>query len=319
MVASGGCTAAALAASGSVADLHIVDPNPAQVALARLKLALVAGSSPEERLALMGHAALPPGERAEELRRRLQALGLDEGSLGPVDEIAALGPDHAGRYERLFAALRDELAARAAEVAAILALDDPDEQASRLRTTGLDSAIVAALENVMALPNLVAFFGEDATRNPRAPFATHFAARVRWVLETQPASSNPFLWQLLTGRFPAGVSHAWLAAPRPRAMPRLAWTVGTMDEALEGRRGDCDYVHLSNILDWLSPEAARHTLGLAWRALASGGWVLVRQLNSVLEIPALDPRFAWQRETAERFLRGDRSFFYRSLHLGRKP
>ena len=41
MVASGGCTAAALATLPSVELLHCVDPNPAQLALARVKLALL--------------------------------------------------------------------------------------------------------------------------------------------------------------------------------------------------------------------------------------------------------------------------------------
>src|SRR5688572_13082427 len=41
MIASGGCTAALLAASGRVADLHLVDVNPAQLTLTRLKLHLL--------------------------------------------------------------------------------------------------------------------------------------------------------------------------------------------------------------------------------------------------------------------------------------
>src|SRR5713226_4841071 len=56
MVASGGCTAAWLAASAKVARIHLVDPNPAQIALARLKLHLLHLADPVERLALLGHA-----------------------------------------------------------------------------------------------------------------------------------------------------------------------------------------------------------------------------------------------------------------------
>ena len=47
MVASGGCTAAALAASSKFARLHLVDPNPAQIALSRLKLRLLETAEPE--------------------------------------------------------------------------------------------------------------------------------------------------------------------------------------------------------------------------------------------------------------------------------
>ena len=41
MIASGGCTAALLATRPNVAQLHLVDANPAQLALAQLKLRLL--------------------------------------------------------------------------------------------------------------------------------------------------------------------------------------------------------------------------------------------------------------------------------------
>ena len=92
-----------------------------------------------------------------------------------------------------------------------------------------------------------------------------------------------------------------------------------MVDALRARpEAAADFVHLSNILDWLSPEAASETLALAWRALRPGGVVVVRQLNSSLDIPPLGPRFAWLRGLATAWHRRDRSFFYRALHVGRK-
>src|SRR5213078_2896892 len=51
LVASGGCTAAALAAAPNVARLHLVDPNPAQLALCRLKLRLLQTETPDTRQA----------------------------------------------------------------------------------------------------------------------------------------------------------------------------------------------------------------------------------------------------------------------------
>jgi S-adenosylmethionine-diacylglycerol 3-amino-3-carboxypropyl transferase len=91
-----------------------------------------------------------------------------------------------------------------------------------------------------------------------------------------------------------------------------------MAEALEAAPASFDFVHLSNILDWLSPEKARATLELAWRALRHGGRTLIRQLNSVLDIPSLGPMFHWLTPEANDLHARDRSFFYRALHLGRK-
>ena len=320
MVASGGCTAAALAARGGAVELHLVDPNPAQLALARLKLALVAEATPAERLRLMGHEPLPPPERLREIEERLGRLSLAADSLGPPEDVARLGPDHAGRYECLFAALRQALVEHRQALDDLVRLDDAAEQSRRVApATALGAALDAAFETVFALPNLVSLFGEEATRNPREPFASHFASHLRRVLAHRPAAGNPFLSQLLLGRFAPGAVHAWLAAPSPAAMPALRFTAGTMDQALERHTDAYDYVHLSNILDWLSPAAAGRTLQRAWNALAPGGRVLIRQLNSSLDIRALGPAFRWDADASERFLLDDRSFFYRSLHLGRKP
>src|SRR5262245_4393069 len=320
MVASGGCTAAALAAWGGAEELHLVDANPAQLALARLKLALVAETAPADRVRLMGHEPLPARERGRALEDRLRRLSLPADSLGPPDEVARLGPDHAGRYEFLFAALRRALTGQREAIEDLLRLNDVREQARRAAPdTPLGSALDVGFGTVFALPNLVSLFGREATQNPLEPFAVHFAGRLRRVLALQPAAGNPFLSQLLLGRFAPGAVHAWLGAPIPGAMPALRFTAGTMDQALARHTGAFDSVHLSNILDWLSPEAAGRTLHLAWNALARGGRVLIRQLNSSLDIRALGPAFRWDADASESFLLEDRSFFYRSLHLGRKP
>jgi S-adenosylmethionine-diacylglycerol 3-amino-3-carboxypropyl transferase len=101
-------------------------------------------------------------------------------------------------------------------------------------------------------------------------------------------------------------------------MPEVTWNTTMMAEALRDRSGEYDFVHLSNILDWLSSDEARSTLDLAHAALRPGGWTLVRQLNSTLDIRSLGAGFAWHDEEAARLHASDRSYFYRDLHLGRK-
>ncbi len=251
MVASGGCTAAALATRDDVETLHCVDPNPAQIALTRLKLELLKTAEPAEKLRLLGHAGLHKKTRANRLAELLGHLGLQSDVLGPLEVVAACGPDHAGRYECLFAALRAELTEFAQPLQAILDLSAPDEQARRVRPeTSLGRALDAAFEKIMALPNLVALFGEAATRNPREPFAAHFAWRLRHVLGTQPAAGNPFLSQMLLGRFAPQAEHFWLRSPRVKPRAAISCEESPMLPALEKRKGEFDLVHLSNILDW---------------------------------------------------------------------
>lgn len=286
MIASGGCTLAYLAARGRAAQIDVVDPNPAQLALARLKLYLLRHCDPADRLALLGHEPLAAAQREVRLRAILSTIGLPAESIGPPSLWAAVGPDHTGRYEHVFTALRKDLNAHSAAIEQLLSLHDPQEQARRVAPgTALGRALDDAFAGVMALLILIRLFGEGATRNRVESFASHFVRRLRHVLGMLPAADNPFVWQVLAGRYPPGTPAPWLAEPAPTQAPVITWIPSLMAEALQRVHGTYDFVHLSNILDWLSPDEARTTLELAHAALRPNGWVLIRQLNSTLDIP----------------------------------
>lgn len=318
MIASGGCTAALLATLPHLGRLHLVDPNPAQLALTRLKLRLLQTSQPNERCAILGHTPMSASERKKQLHQHLEAMGMDSEVLGRSETVAELGPDFAGRYERCFAELTRSLADQSESLDALLRLRDPVEQVRHIepRTT-LGKRLDQALDNVLALPNLVRLFGAEATNNPVEPFARHFARRIRHVLATLPAADNPYLWQMLKGCYPA-TRVPWLDAMPLATMPNVTFANRFMADALDAEPAAFEFVHLSNILDWLTPEKATHTLDVAAKALRPGGWTLIRQLNSTLDIPALGPMFDWHLSEAAVLHAQDRSFFYRGLHLGRK-
>jgi S-adenosylmethionine-diacylglycerol 3-amino-3-carboxypropyl transferase len=321
LIASGGCTAALLAASGLPALIHLIDPNPAQLALSRLKLWLLQHAEPAVRLEVLGHAFLSLHDRRAMLATALSAVGVPETVFGPdLDAVALLGPDHCGRFERILHRLREILFPLAAEINSLLWLRDPAEQASRVAPgTRLGAALDGAFAEVMALPILVRLFSPEATQNAVEPYAVHFARRTRHALATLPAATNPYLWQVLAGRFPEGVSFPWLTAPTPgAAMPAVEWTPTTMADALLRLHGPFDLVHLSNIVDWQTEKGARDLLALTAHALRPGGLTIVRQLNSSLDIPSLGPAFAWERELSNQLHAADRSYFYRALHIGAK-
>src|SRR4029077_6283451 len=73
MVASGGCTAAALIGGTSVQKLHLVDPNPSQLYLTLTKLYLLKLPT-QERLKLLGHMHMPVLERKERLQEIFSKL-----------------------------------------------------------------------------------------------------------------------------------------------------------------------------------------------------------------------------------------------------
>jgi S-adenosylmethionine-diacylglycerol 3-amino-3-carboxypropyl transferase len=318
-VASGGCTAAALAASGRVAYLHLVDLNPAQIALSRLKLHLLQTVSPRQRAELLGHAPLAAEERAERLSQAFEMIEVPADCLGPLPLVAGAGPDDCGRYELLFARMRFAMRGYESQWADLLMLDDASKRVARAAPdSDLGKGLDAALEEVMALPNLVRLFSAEATRNGREPFANHFARRIRQALAADSTRDNPYLWQMLLGRFPQHVRYPWLDAPVLPRMPEVTTSVSAMDAVLAASKGEFDYVHLSNILDWLDPEHARRMLELAFDALRPGGFTLIRQLNSTLDIPSLCNRLEWLPAQAAAMHARDRSFFYHALHLVRR-
>lgn len=93
-----------------------------------------------------------------------------------------------------------------------------------------------------------------------------------------------------------------------------------MKDVLDSMRaGSADLIHLSNILDWLSASEAEATLHAAQRVMKPGGKVIIRQLNSTLEIPTLDSGLRWDAELGAAMERRDRSYFYPQIHVGRRP
>src|SRR5436190_6002658 len=191
MIASGGCTAAILATIPKISRLHLVDLNPAQIALSRMKLRLLETANVDARLAILGYVSMSASERRARLEKELQVLHLPCDVLGPISLLAERGPDRSGRYEIVFENLQEALEHASDELTALLQLRDPVEQSRRVepRTT-LGRALDTAFDSVMTLPNLVALFGEAATRNRVEPFCRHFANRTRHVLATLPSADN---------------------------------------------------------------------------------------------------------------------------------
>ena len=316
MIASGGDTALCFAPL-PLRELFLVDMNAAQLALTKLKWHLAHHAGQSETLRLLGHLPQSPAERKARLRELMQRLEIEETAWGPMDDLAEHGPDHAGRYEALFTELRRRLSPQRQALDALLQSTDP-ALASKMAAPGtpLGRALDEAFASVLSLPNLVCLFGSEATQNPRQAFHAHFLERLRGLLARMPAA-NP--WLLLAGVFPDGHPAPWMALPQSALRFSPVYHHGEMRAFLEARPPrSLDMIHLSNILDWLAVPEAAATLQTAARALAAGGLLIIRQLNSTLDISALSDDFAWQSELGREMERSDRSFFYRDIHVGIK-
>jgi len=126
MVASGGCTAAALAGSGFVSVLHMVDISPSQLALTKLKLKLLSQYSTKERLSYLGYKKESTCDFS--IAAVLDDIGLKRELFGHPQTIDSLGLDFCGRYEQVFAQLQKELSPHRQELAKLLAMKNPLKQ-----------------------------------------------------------------------------------------------------------------------------------------------------------------------------------------------
>ncbi len=319
MVASGGCTAAQLVAQARIKDLTLVDPNVAQLVLSKLKIQLLFLPA-QKRLEILGYLPLSPIERKSIIQGYMYALDIDQNIFGDIDTIAIHGLDFEGRYEKVFEELRKELANYTTELEILFACTDIKTQSTLVAPgTKLGTALDMALDKVMSQENLVKIFGEKATANRVQDFSRHFAQRIRVYLSNHLASSSAWLANMLLGHFYNDQMFPWLTTTCKRSLPEINYFHGFMNNALEQSEADRYHViHLSNIIDWLSPEEAKRTLQLAHRALKPGGVVVVRQLNSNVNITELGEDFEWDMKASQNFLQNDRSFFYRNFFVGFK-
>lgn len=313
MIASGGDTAAYL--GRLPLRFHLVDMNPAQLAISQLKWHLAELGNWNQTMTLLGHIPIPDEDRQEKLGSMLHGLGLAEDALGPMKIVSRLGPDHAGRYERTFSELRTHLAPWETALDQALHSRVPVQN---LHSSPLGEAIYTAFTAIMKLENLVCLFGEQATQNPKRSFGEHFALRTLEAFSRMPPYSNPFLWQILAGVFPPGYRYDWMNDGHPLTLDKH-WYDGKMDAVLDSLSSEsADLIHLSNILDWLSVTSAQAMLDKAHRVLKSGGRVIIRQLNSSLDIPAIDSGFVWDHELGGEMESTDRSYFYPGIFVGSK-
>jgi S-adenosylmethionine-diacylglycerol 3-amino-3-carboxypropyl transferase len=306
----------------------LVDANPAQLALTRLKRTLLTHTEPERRQALLGHSPMVAHERQAQLISFLETVDTPINQLGEPDILGNLGPDYCGRYEQLFCALQNEIAANpslAAGLSELLSLGSAQLQRKWLsHRSGWWQELTLVFHSIFSLPILMTLFGEGATQNRRQAFAQHFLNQFRFILERQSVHANPFVWQMLRGQHPKNQIPHWLNLPSGPLSTTCHEVQATMLEAMQSAAASntqYDMVHLSNVLDWLDPAQARATLHAAWQCTRPGGWVLIRQLNSMLNIRTLGESIGWQWDThmSEKFAQTDRSFFYRALHVAQKP
>jgi S-adenosylmethionine-diacylglycerol 3-amino-3-carboxypropyl transferase len=237
------------------------------------------GFSNENRLAILGHREMTPEIRYEILKEIAQELKIDLNSLAPRDILANEGLDFCGRYEQLFKGIQREL--KLLRITPEKLLHEPTH-------------LKEIFAEYFSLPLLVQLFGAQATQNPRQSFSQQFA------IDSYP-------W------------HKFSALTSKEISPIQFHREFMLAFLAKAKTGSYDFIHLSNILDWLNKNEAEALLEHTFRALSPGGKCLIRQLNSSLNIPQCGQKFSWNDSLSKELTEKDRSFFYRQILVGEKP
>lgn len=306
-VASGGCVALSLLAEDRE-RIDAVDANESQVSLLRAKVRAIEAL---DRDAFLVAAGERDGDR-EALGRTLE---IDGGwTDGWTEEVLTHGLLHAGLNERFYRFVGRNLMRNVASPEAwetLLQSRDVDAQRRWLAEHASGPAWRAAIGVLLSRTTHEHFFPPAPFAHIAEPsFARFFEERFAHELTTRPAFDNPFLHQLLRGRYAPHALPAYLregAYDRVRAaLPRLNPMHTSLAELpTPGRLYDA--VTLSNVFDWAS-DAEAEAIVRRVREVASGARVVVRQMLDArpLPLPVVD---AIDVE--------DRAMLYRRVVVGR--
>ena len=318
-----------------------VDLNPAQTALAELKLAAVR-SMPGDVAGFVGALSAtgrPDARRLDryELVRRQLSDGASRFWDTHADEIAD-GVAHAGRFERYLAWFRRGLlpiVPGRAVVRDMLAARDVEEQ-RRIYRGRWDGCAWRALFRVFfgrrllsALGRHPAFFDQASGRGVGA----HFLARAVDGLTATPIHANPYLTFMLAGRYRLpDAAPAYLdpsnAAPLAARADRLQVATCSLLDALHGLGdGTVDAFYLSDIFELADPAGYEACLAEVARVGRPGARLCY--WNNLVERtrPAsLADRVSPMADLAVRLHAHDRAFIYSRLVVeeirsttGRRP
>ena len=297
VVGSGGCTALALVAAGA-GQVTAVDVNRTQNHLTELKLAAVSALSRDETLAFLGATDAPARDRLEmyvRVRPHMTAAARSywDARLALVD-AGVLGAGVTERFIRMLVGAMCVLVHSRSRVERMLACESIEAQRALFQRewdTRRWRLFFALLLNrrVFRRTYDAAFFAHLE----QPSFAEHFRRCAEHALTELPVRDNYFLHHMITGRYPAGAAdsmppylttdgHAAVAERRDR----LTLVDGSMTDYLRILPdGSVTGFSLSNICEWLAPNAIDELFAEIVRVATPGAILCFRNFVGWTEVP----------------------------------
>ena len=297
VVSSGGCTALSLIAAGA-GQVMAVDVNRTQNHLVELKLAAVSALARDETLAFLGATDALSRDRLDtyvRLRGSVTAAARSywDARLTVVD-AGVLGAGVTEHFIRMLVRVMSVLVHPRSRLERMLASESIEAQRAlfaREWNTRRWRLFFALLLNRRAFRRTydAAFFAHLE----RPSFAEHFRRCAEHALTELPVRDNYFLHHMITGRYPAaevdGVppyltaeGHAAVRAQRER----LTLVDGSMTDYLRILPdGSVTGFSLSNICEWLAPNAIDELFAEIVRVATPGATLCFRNFVGWTEVP----------------------------------
>ena len=330
VVGSGGCTALSLIAAGA-GQVTAVDVNRSQSHLIELKLAAVSALSRDETLAFLGATDAVSRDRLDtyvRLRPFITVAARSYWDARPaLVDAGVLGGGVTEQFIRTLVGAMRVLVHPRARLERMLACESIEAQRALFASewnTRRWRLFFALLLNRRVFRRTYdpAFFAHLE----RPSFAEHFRRCAEHALTELPVGDNYFLHHMITGRYPAdraqGVppyltldGHAGVAERRDR----LTLVDGSMTDYLRILPdASVTGFSLSNICEWLAPDAVDELFAEIVRVATPGATLCFRNFVGWTEVP---PRFRdvihEDRARGEELTKHDRSVVARRIAVCR--
>ena len=297
VVGSGGCTALSLVAAGA-GQVTAVDVNRTQNHLVELKLAAVSALSRDETLAFLGATDAVRRDRLDtyvRLRPLITAAARSHWDTRPaLVDAGVLGAGVTERFIRMLVSAMKLLVHPRSRLERMLACESIEAQRTlfaREWNTRRWRLFFSLLLNrhVFRKTYDAAFFAHLE----QPSFAEHFRRCAEHALTDLPVRNNYFLHHMITGRYPADADegappylttdgHAIVAEQRDR----LTLVDGSMTDYLRILPdASVTGFSLSNICEWLAPDAVEELFAEIVRVATPGATLCFRNFVGWTEVP----------------------------------
>lgn len=256
LIASGGDTVCNMISTNENTKIDIIDANPNQIYLTKLKIALMQNFSGSFIQSFLTYGCINYDEILDQMRSS-HSLDLDTYHywLGNSAFIKK-GINQIGRFEQVFQSLKSD-----------------------------------TIDVVFSHANLTQIFGENATKySMKRSFVDHFSdVFKKYQMHYPNPKDNYFYYQILYNSYPVdGDKPLYLTNNNPIQITANFnyYHNNMLDHLLKKPNNFYHLIHLSNITDWLNPKIQSEEkwigtlLNECGRVLKVGGKITLRRLNS---------------------------------------